>query len=71
MKRRMHLNIFLNGQPHQTKASNLDQLCLELGHSEVKVATALNGEFVPQNKRLQTALNENDKIEILSPRQGG
>ncbi len=65
------LKILLNGEPFNTDAMTLEQLCKEAGFSDTKIATAVNGNFVPKNMRNNTALSENDKIEILAPRQGG
>ena len=65
------MKIFLNGEVHETEATTVDQLCISLGFTDAKVATALNGEFVPRGERASAVLKDNDKIEILSPRQGG
>jgi sulfur carrier protein len=35
------------------------------------VATALNGDFVPRDKRAATQIGNGDKVEIVAPRQGG
>ncbi len=65
------MKIELNGEAHHTEAENLAELCqlLELGDS--KVATALNGMFVPEDGRHAHLLRDGDKIEILTPREGG
>ena len=65
------LEIVVNGQPMTTAVATLDRFLLENGYSEVRVATALNGEFVPERLRSATRLNRGDRIEIVSPRQGG
>lgn len=45
---------------------------MELGHGpDSPVATALNGEFVPRETRADTPLAEGDRLEIITPRQGG
>ena len=54
-----------------TEAKSLEELCHELGFSEVKIATARNGDFVPARARAAVALADGDAIEVLSPRQGG
>lgn len=69
--RRFLLKIILNGEQLETNAQNLAQLCHELGFGDAKVATARNGDFIPKHVRTQTALQHNDRIEIVSPRQGG
>lgn len=65
------LKITLNGEPQETRAETLDELCASLGFGDMKVATALNGEFVPASRRPETHLSPNDRIEIVAPRQGG
>lgn len=65
------VKILVNGKSCLTSARNLEELCRELGHSESKIATARNGEFVPAASRGAAKLAEGDAIEILSPRQGG
>jgi sulfur carrier protein len=63
--------ITVNGESRTTQARTLDDLCRELGLSDLKIATALNGEFVPAKARADTSLAEGDLIEVVSPRQGG
>ena len=65
------MQILINGEPVATKARNLDELCGELGFAGAKIATAINGSFVAAVKRASTELSPADKIEIVSPRQGG
>jgi sulfur carrier protein len=65
------LKITVNGEVRTPRAGTLDDLCRELGLTEVKFATARNGAFVPAKERTRVTLNEGDAIEILSPRQGG
>jgi sulfur carrier protein len=65
------VKITVNGQEQETQASTLAQLCRDLGYGDAKIATAVNGEFVPVAARRETVLREHDKVEIVSPRQGG
>ncbi|MBB6261743.1 sulfur carrier protein [Paenochrobactrum gallinarii] len=65
------MNISLNGQIHQTSASNLNELLAEIDLSDAVVATALNGEFVSADMREETTLSAGDQIEVLAPMQGG
>lgn len=66
------MRIIVNGETTETRARTLEELCVALGYdSEMKVATALNGDFVPAPARENTQLNEDDAIEIVAPRQGG
>lgn len=65
------MKIVLNGEPSETKAATLAELCAALGHGHAKVATAVNGTFVPAGARDDLRLAEHDRIEIVAPRQGG
>lgn len=65
------MNILLNAQPHKITAQNLQDALAELGFDSAGVATALNGAFVARNSRAATPLTEGDRIEVLSPMQGG
>jgi sulfur carrier protein len=66
-----HLQILLNGDPHETPARTLAELCAALGMENAKVATALNGDFVRRAARSETPLANGDRVEIVAPRQGG
>lgn len=63
--------VFVNGKELETAACSLDLLVAEQALSGQKVATAVNGQFVPAVRRVETPLRPGDKIEIVSPRQGG
>jgi sulfur carrier protein len=63
--------IFVNGEGTQTHARTLADLLSELGYGDAKVATALNGDFVPARLRNKTPLQPGDRIEVVAPRQGG
>jgi sulfur carrier protein len=65
------LQIIVNGEAQETEARTLAELCGALGLGEARVATALNGDFVPAGRRGDTALKSGDHVEIVSPRQGG
>ncbi len=65
------MRITVNGQPQQVGAQTLAQLCTALGYGEQRIATAVNGEFVPAGARAELRLGEGDKVEIVAPRQGG
>ncbi len=64
------MKIVLNGEPKNVMAVTLAELLEECGFSG-RVATAVNEEFVPSGLRFAHALNEGDRVEILSPMQGG
>jgi sulfur carrier protein len=65
------LKIQINGEITQTHAKTLGELCTILGHGLDKIATARNGDFVPATARDNTLILEDDRIEIVAPRQGG
>lgn len=65
------LQIVLNGADVATPARTLLELVELQQLSELKIATAINGHFVPAAKRATTLLNDGDRVEIVSPRQGG
>ena len=65
------IEVTINGEPHTTSATTLSQVIGELDFTGIRVATALNGDFVPAAARDTTTLASGDKIEIVSARQGG
>ena len=65
------MQIELNGAAHMTNASTLLELLQQLELADAVVATALNGQFVPLDKRDDAQLKTGDRVEVLSPMQGG
>lgn len=65
------MRIVLNGEPREVEACRLPALLEELGFGEVIVATAVNGAFIPAVARVETIIGDGDRLEVLSPRQGG
>jgi sulfur carrier protein len=65
------MTVIVNGEPREVAAGTLAEALQALDYGEVKVATALNGEFVPARSRGATPVKDGDRIEIVSPRQGG
>ncbi len=65
------MRITLNGEPAEIAADTLAQALSELDLAEAKVATALNGDFVPARLRAETAIRAGDRVEIVAPMQGG
>ena len=65
------LAVRVNGEPRSTAAATLADLIVEAGYGVAKIATAINGDFVPARARAGTVLNTGDHIEIVAPRQGG
>jgi sulfur carrier protein len=65
------LTITVNGERTQLQGRTLADLCATLGYGDARIATALNGTFVPATRRAETLLRNDDRIEIVAPRQGG
>jgi sulfur carrier protein len=65
------MKITLNGEEREVAGQTLAALVDEAGLGPRKIATALNGAFVPAPERAKTRLAEGDRVEILSPMQGG
>ena len=65
------MNILLNGKQRDVVARDLLTALEELGLGGAKVATALNGAFVPVAARKDTKLRDGDWLEVVAPKQGG
>jgi sulfur carrier protein len=65
------MKLVVNGQLQEVPAGTLADALRSLDLAEAKIATALNGEFVPARERQATVLKDGDCIEIVAPRQGG
>lgn len=65
------LAIVVNGEPMRVAADTLGALVSALGLSGKRVATAHNGDFVPERARDRVRLKSGDRVEIVSARQGG
>lgn len=68
---RVVVTVHINGEPRETRAATLAALVDEGGYGEARIATAVNGNFVPARMRAATPLAADDRIEIVAPRQGG
>jgi sulfur carrier protein len=65
------INLIVNGVATEVAAQTVADLVTEAGFANIRVATALNGVFVPERARNETKLCAGDRVEILTPRQGG
>jgi sulfur carrier protein len=65
------MQIIVNAEPREIHAETLDAALKELGFTSPAIATALNGQFVSRAKRVDTVLTAGDRLEVLSPMQGG
>lgn len=67
---KLAVEIRVNGDAVTTQAATLADLLAELELTG-RIATARNGDFVPERARAATRLERGDRIEIVSPRHGG
>jgi sulfur carrier protein len=65
------MRLVVNGELQDVPGATLADALQSLDLAEAKVATALNGEFVPARARAATLVKDGDRIEIVAPRQGG
>ena len=65
------MRIFVNGDQHDIEPATLALALNALGYGGKKIATAVNGRFVPPPARPTTTLTDGDKIEVVAPMQGG
>ncbi|MBB4571077.1 sulfur carrier protein ThiS [Rhizobium leucaenae] len=65
------MRLIINGEPETTAATTLSQLLAALEYEGEWLATAVNGELIHREDRDDHLLNDNDRIEILTPMQGG
>ncbi len=65
------MRLTINGESCEVAAETLAALLEELEYDTEFLATARNGDLVPAKERGDCRLSDGDRIEILSPRQGG
>ncbi|QND44815.1 sulfur carrier protein ThiS (plasmid) [Rhizobium lusitanum] len=65
------MRLIVNGEPQTIPVTTLSELLITLDYEGDWLATAVNGELVHREDRSDHALNDNDRIEILTPMQGG
>jgi sulfur carrier protein len=65
------MKIVVNGETRDVRAPDLAALLAELDFTSELVATAVNENFVRAKDRPGQALAEGDRVEIVTPRQGG
>lgn len=65
------MTFIINGEQQEVTAATLADLLAALEYEGEWLATAVNGELVHREDRKDFALNDGDRIEILSPMQGG
>jgi len=65
------MKLEINGEWQDVEVKTLKDLIEYLDYGDAIVATARNGAFVRATERAKIALEPDDRIEILVPRQGG
>ena len=68
------MTVIVNGQPAEVDpGQTVTDLLTGLGHPSggPGIAVALNGEVVPRSAWPTTALDDNDRLEVLGASQGG
>jgi sulfur carrier protein len=63
--------VTVNGERREIKATHVEGLLNELEYEGTHLAVAVNYDVVPRARWSETPLNDNDLVEILTPRQGG
>jgi len=66
------INISLNNEPkHITENTLLSDALIQWGFGEIKIAVAINSEFVPRSTYTDRQLQDGDQIDIVKPVGGG
>ncbi|MBU2327541.1 MAG: sulfur carrier protein ThiS [Alphaproteobacteria bacterium] len=65
------MKLTVNGETQELDAGNLADLLAKLDYEGEWLATAVNGDLVHREERAAHPLKEGDRIEVLSPMQGG
>lgn len=65
------MNLVVNGEVQALEVVTLSDLLVALDYEGEWLATAVNGDLVHREERAELRLGDGDRIEILSPMQGG
>ncbi|HBF30469.1 sulfur carrier protein ThiS [Rhizobium sp.] len=65
------MKLVINGEMQDIAAPTLASLLEAFDYEGEWLATAVNGELIHREDRATHALRDDDRIEILSPMQGG
>lgn len=65
------MEIEVNGARRAVEAATVAEALEALGFTGAHLATALNGRFVPAAARAAQPICAGDRLEVLSPMQGG
>jgi sulfur carrier protein len=65
------MDLIVNGETKRASAQSVRALLAELAYEGSFFAVAVNQNVVPRRDWDEPVLKDGDKIEIVSPRQGG
>lgn len=65
------MKITLNGEARELTGPTVQDALTEIGLGAARVATALNGDFLPAATRASATLQDGDRLEVVAPMQGG
>ena len=65
------MKITLNGESRDLTGPSAADVLDQIGLGSARVATALNGNFLPAAARAGTTLKDGDALEVVAPMQGG
>lgn len=65
------MEILINNEKKEIKATNVSELAAELALPERGVALAINNRIVTRNAWEETSLNEGDNVTIIKAAFGG
>ncbi len=65
------MRLIVNGEGQDVVATTLVALLAEMEYTHDHLAIAVNHRVVPRKRWDETALSAGDRIEIITPRQGG
>ncbi|RWD66127.1 MAG: sulfur carrier protein ThiS [Mesorhizobium sp.] len=65
------MKLIVNGEALDSAAATLAALLAELDYEGDWLATAVNSDVVHKANRAEFRLSDGDRIEVLSPMQGG
>lgn len=65
------ITVLLNDEPVKVVDQRLDIAVSQWQSGEKNYAIAINSLFIPKSSYSTTVLNEGDRVELVSPSQGG
>jgi sulfur carrier protein len=65
------MRLIVNGEDQVVEVITLAEVLVALDFEGDWLATAVNGDLVPRDERESHVVKSGDRIEILSPMQGG